>query len=93
MRRLGARLAVVLLLMWAGVALVCPWLPLAPDRIDLAGCRGSRIVTAPGCAGARLTAAEAAARGLRIGDVAYRLHLELDADSQEEISGQVCAKA
>lgn len=37
MRRLGARLAVVLLLMWAGVALVCPWLPLAPDRIDLAG--------------------------------------------------------
>jgi len=37
MRGLGIRFAVVPLLVWALVALACPWLPLAPDRIDLAG--------------------------------------------------------
>jgi len=36
MRGLGIRFAVVPLLLWALVSLACPWLPLAPDRIDLA---------------------------------------------------------
>lgn len=37
MRGLGIRFAVVPLMVWALLALACPWLPLAPDRIDLAG--------------------------------------------------------
>ncbi len=37
MRRPGIWFAVAPLLVWALIALACPWLPLAPDRIDLSG--------------------------------------------------------